>query len=59
MRNRHRRRRGRKRRRRRSGALFDVGDLTGFGQDNFTVLVVFLTERDQRRFAGHGRFLSI
>lgn len=59
LRNRHRRRRGRKRRRRRSGGLFAVGDLTGFGQDQVIVLVVFLTERDQRRFAGHGRFLSL
>lgn len=59
LRNRHRRRRGRKRRRRRSGGLFVVGDLTCFGQDQVIVLVVFLTERDQRRFAGHGRFLSL
>lgn len=59
LRNRHRRRRGRKRRRRRSGGLFVVGDLTGFGQDQVIVLVVFLTERGQRHFAGHGRFLSL
>lgn len=42
-----------------SGGFFDAGDLTGFGQDNVGVLVVFLTERGQRDFARHDLFLLI